>query len=416
MLNNSSIQQGSGMHPAYRKVEGSVLGHRPTRDSLVFKEPVRSGVGAVIAKTRLREVEENHKADNLLFLARFKSRTPSKPDRQHCSKLVVFHNFKIYVGDCLKPRRPSPEDIINATSSVDLRVCEMEKEELKFLAISSRDSALCLQNHISKCKTKYCISKISEMASENIRELLCHATGNYTIQRLIKREASFASNLSSYCKSHFFNLAANEYASRAMQILIETQKPFRVFALTTFRRNLEAYLGNFSSVFLASSAIKAADNETQRDIFGHMLYTDLGKSLSKKNFKRLVISYITSCSYESLATISELISDLYPKLDDFFQDKYSVLLLLAFAERNYKPLVNKLLNSVLHWTPGTLRSDMFEYFTSQLTSRDALAGFSNQLACFLFLNLDTQLWQASATSSVHYKSYSRLFLGCLTYI
>ena len=96
--------------------------------------------------------------------------------------------------------------------------------------------------------------------------------------------------------------------------------------------NIEVYLSSFSCVFLASSIIKYAGNDEERNIFRHKLNLGLSRSLNKKNLKRLVINHISSCNYESLALKSGLFLKIYLKPIDYLEAPYSVLLLLPCFE------------------------------------------------------------------------------------
>lgn len=293
----------------------------------------------------------------------------------------------------------------SAKHDLQLAICAMDNVSLLKLATFNKEEAMILQNYIDTCSEK-CTQSLSKFARENIGKLMTHSIGNYTLQKLIKRDINFRKFMTKYCKSRFQQLSANEYASRVMQCLIENDSIFCSFALFCFRKNLDIYTQGFSSVFLVSVALKCASSEAERDIFGPRLIKNFKKVMAKKYFKRVLVSYISSCDSSSLPWVFNFITRVLQTSIEFLKDRYSTLMMLAFVERHFKPMEEMIIHNLTFETAGILQSEMLGYFLAQLDSRDGVDRFRSLFSATL-RGLPDQVMQRISAEICMYYTYSK---------
>lgn len=287
-------------------------------------------------------------------------------------------------------------------------ICTIDQEGFLQIATKSKKDALSLQLHIESC-SEDCINKLAIFCQSHLDQLLVHSVGNYTVQKLINRSPRLRRFVVQHCKPQFKLLSANEFSSRVMQRLIEKDQSFCSFALWSFRANLDSYIQGFSSVFLVSVALKSARSDEERNIFSPRLLKNVRKSMAKKYFKRVLVSYISSCDQDSLPWIFKIITRAFSQPSDFLKDRYSALMMLAFIERQFKSMEEMLIQSLRYQTPSILQSEMFGYFLSQLGSRDGVDRFRSNLNTTL-RSLPHGIMQSITADIRLYTSFSKAII------
>lgn len=336
----------------------------------------RPKVGLAIANAKL-----DHDCENLMFAVR--SLNSSKAQRLRARKVSsteTIGSLTIDVspvsGSKEAKTKKSKKSFDELVGGFDLRTYR-EQELLDFsdsqileLATERKDDALALQLFIDDC-SQAVLTKMASVAGLNLNLLLSHPTGNFVVQKLIKKDSEFAELVSFKCKETFHELAKNEFSSRVMQCLIESIPSFRKHVLQLFRDDLDSYIQSFSSAFLVSVAIRHADTDAERDIIRTTLRNHPKRWLTKKYFKRVLVAYISSCSEQALHGLYKLLTSVL-KPYDFFRDRYSCLTLLTFIERSYKPASDLVAQCIDEKPFDLFRWSVFRYFLEHVTENDKL--------------------------------------------
>jgi hypothetical protein len=271
--------------------------------------------------------------------------------------------------------------------------------------LNNKEAGLAIQLHIMNCNMS-CIQRLTTFAENNLGSLIVHQSASYAIQRLIQRNLNFRISIASYCKQFFRELAYNEYASRVMQCLVEFDSHFCSYILSIFKKDLSIYVRHFSSVFLIAVALKNAKTDSEKDIFTikHPKYME--KMLAKKFFKRILISYIESCSSTSLVQMYNILKYIYRTPADYLRDRYSTLLLIAFLERGFKPLEYAFLDIFRADPISILEFDTFGYFVSQIGHKASMNGYRDMLGIILRSLSHSQMFSVCLSDGL-YTAFSK---------
>lgn len=343
----------------------------------------RPRVGLAIANANL-----DHSSENLVFTVRSKK---SRRAYKTQGRKVSLAETAVSLTADVTPKKFIPEaktkkckrTFCELVDGFDLRTYTEEElvnlsdSQLLQLATERKDDALALQLYIENC-SKTVLSKLAKVASSNIELLLCHPTGNFVVQKLIKHDAEFAKLASLKCRDSFHELALNEFSSRVMQCLIETDQDFRKYVLALFRDDLDSYIQSFSSAFLVSVAIRHAETDAERDIIRNTLKFNPKRWLTKKYYKRVLVAYISNCSEQSLTGLYKLLTSVM-KPYDFFRDRYSCLTLLTFIERCHKPASELVLQCIMEKPYDLFRWSVFRYFLEHVTENAGLISLQSAI-------------------------------------
>ena len=253
----------------------------------------------------------------------------------------------------------------------------MSAANLICLATSSKDDALALQVFVDSCSLE-ATSHLAACVLPHLAVLVGHSTGNFVVQKLARQSASFAELVADHCRANFTKMAANEFSSRVMQCLIETNVNFRLHALALFRQNLDTYTQTFSAAFLVSVAVRCADSDEERDIISHTLAVNPKRWLSRKYFKRVLVAYVAVCSESALLNLFALLVRTLSGYD-FFRDRYSCLVLLALVERGLPDAQCAVLECLHSRAYDLFRWSVFKYFLEHLIEKPALEQFKREI-------------------------------------
>lgn len=285
-------------------------------------------------------------------------------------------------GSQRKPKktRRSFDTMVEDCESVpltDAQVIAMSPTDLLKLATGGKDEALALQVFAESC-TPASADHLVAGISQHVEELASHPTGNFVIQKLIRGYPSFADLVAAHCRADFAQLAANEFSSRVMQCLIETNPAFRKHALTLFRKDLETYTQTFAAAFLVSVAVRCADSDEERDLLSGTLAVSPKRWLARKYFKRVLVAYIAVCSQNALERLFSLLSKTLAPYD-FFRDRYSCLVLLACVERGLAAAQYAVFEVLFGRSFDLFRWSVFKYFLEHLIEKPTLDKFRIKL-------------------------------------
>ena len=285
----------------------------------------------------------------------------------------------------------------------DMQVLAMTPVDLFKQATGGKDDALALQIFIESC-TPAATNHLAAGVSQHIDELVSHPSGNFVVQKLIRGYPNFSELVASYCRANFARLAANEFSSRVMQCLIETNPVFRKHSLNLFRKDLETYTRTFAAAFLVSVAVRCADSDEERDLLSGTLAISPKSWLARKYFKRVLVAYRAVCSQTALERLFFLLAKTMAPYD-FFRDRYSCLVLLACVERGLPAALNAVFEVLFARTFDKFRWSVFKYFLEHLLEKPSLDKFRIKLHINL-RNLDPTAMKAIFKNPKVYYNYN----------
>lgn len=243
------------------------------------------------------------------------------------------------------------------------------KTDLYNWATQSKASSLSLQFFAERCPPE-CLDRLSELVKSNLDALITHNFGSYLVQRMLTRDRRLAPHLIRFCQSNFLLLANNEYSSRVMQRLMELSPSFRIFAMKSFRYNLCSFTEGVAAGFLVSAGILKAHSEEERDIFTHSIQKQtMTQLLENKYFKKILVTYIASCSEARLDAIFESLG-IEDSIFSFLQDKHSCFVIMKFLERKHKQTASALLRSIQFSPIEAVSAKFFGYFIGLLIKKE----------------------------------------------
>ena len=346
----------------------------------------------VLAAAHKNEIEANHQIPGNLKIKALPTHAITSRKAYHKDPLPTV-SIEKHLGDGLlerdskdeKKRREKKgfEDLLreknlNYEDPEVSRLCTIDEADFIEMSTKSREGALSIQQHVLCC-TFDCATRLARLAVPHLGRLIVHPTANYIVQRLIDQCSPFALIVASYCESFFKDLAGNQFASRVMQRLIECNEDFCSFALSIFRKDLSNYIHSFASVFLVSVAVKHARSEGERYIFRYKVIANMERYMGSKYFKRVVISFISACDQTIHGWVFDRIAALYPTSADFFKDRYSLLILVTFIEKEFLSIKSDLLLEIQSNPLCYLQEDLFLYFVQQISSKEKTIGFQRVL-------------------------------------
>lgn len=328
-----------------------------------------------IVSLGLGEFPLNHTVNNLGFIVTkpksIQTLSPSKdaglitadetPQSSARKSKKTRRSFDSMVEDC-EAVLLSEGDVLKLTPSDILRLTTGNKDDALALQIFAENCTPQASEHLVSCLSQY------------LGEVSGHPTGNFVVQKLIRSNPNFAEKVSAYCRADFSRLSTNEFSSRVMQCLIETNSSFRKFALAHFREDLETYTQTFAAAFLVSVAVRCADNDEERDLLSSTLAIAPKRWLARKYFKRVLVAYISVCSEPALDRLFGMMSSSMTAYD-FFRDRYSCLVLLACIERGLVQAQKAVFEVLLGRSFDLFRWSVFKYFLEHLLEKPILERF-----------------------------------------
>ncbi len=239
--------------------------------------------------------------------------------------------------------------------------------DIKLLQLSStrKSQSIALQNYILKCSQEDTEILCKNLTKNSIAKMIIHQFGNYTVQELVKKSIPFRKRVEEYCQEDFYILADTEYSSRVMQILIEESDSFRFFAFSCCEANLGRMVERISSVFLITSCIRSAKSEKEYNFMVKELSNNVRPWVSKKYFKRIIVSILQSCNPPTLQLVYNLL-ELENNILKFFEDKYSSYVVLTFVERGHQPTIQLLAYIIQQDVISLLEAEYFRFFINRL--------------------------------------------------
>lgn len=267
--------------------------------------------------------------------------------------------------------------------------------------LSSKDKAIGLQVGLESFSPG-AMQMMVDYCTARLPSLLSHPGGSYVLQRLLHLDPTqrMAKSILEYTLRHMKSTLGNEYSSRVIESLFSAMPECITSLMTIFKQNLPQLLNNFPTVFVFASGIINCPDEELKDLITMNLLSSISL-MKSKYFKRLIVTFVQSCSNEKMVNLSTLLH-FQENLPFYFKDKYSIQVFAAFYSRGCADAVCSLENAIKEDFSTTLQHKYFmpfiEFIVVKETPKSILKALLSTLLNYSqyfgpHLNLDTSLFQ-----------------------
>lgn len=184
-----------------------------------------------------------------------------------------------------------------------------------------------------------------KLVIDDMEYFIMHKLGIYIFQKMLPLDSTLRKETVNLCCEQFNQLVCHEFASRVMQLLVESTPDFRSHVLANFKLQKNLWLRHIAALFVLSSCMKHSPQEGDYGFVYDYLLSDIDLLMQSKFKKRALVSLIEESSLSSLSKIFEL---LYSgrNWEEDLEDKYLTYITIAFVRVNYRPMIDKLANSL----------------------------------------------------------------------
>lgn len=282
-------------------------------------------------------------------------------------------------GDKLYKIKPIPEieEEFKNTESTQDPTEDLNDRELTILTSGSEFFEQCTESKESSLNAQQLLgrassSQVLEAANRldpYLNDLLLDKFGNYVLQKMLNTCEGVRNSISNICIQDFEKLCCNEYASRVMQVLIETHEPFRTASLKFFERNFKLAAEKLTACFLLIACMKTEKNTAFFAFVSENLIQLYSEMTTLKLYQRIAVVYSQYCSEEDLNNLASKVI-LKDRLISFLNCKFMTSFLVTVIERQYHPLTEMISDMLRTKLKETFRTRFFKYLAIKIfTSR-----------------------------------------------
>ena len=371
-----ATQTQSGIY--FQKSDGEMLkNHQLTKDGQVHIKERKRGSWK---KSMASKIDERHVLSNL----QFKAIACEKPLKDRIYKRYHFLNRK--ESEIVKFTESSDEmsqlnrketttinpvqqkviqDQIVISHFDESELGELNDSEVLNIMKKNKNLVLGLQKNFSSLQvsTK---DRLRSFGCKNFEELAFDEIGCLFVLIMIEKDYNFWNFNINYCFQHFFDITTNQNSSRIMQRIMVLSPITIPDVLCYFSSSFGSYLNYQPAVNLICFAISKIGPGTDSLEF-ILKYTENKKFnwFKIKNFKKVLISYITHCECFKLNSIFSILK-AQGNFSKFFQDKFSSIIVVRILERGYQPAEDELLHGLKTQPLEYLSRNYFGYFIGEL--------------------------------------------------
>lgn len=352
-----------------------------------------AGKREALNKKLLEQIVSNHALPNLRFTRLKPSRTfrqisstrssnipevPSSTDITLMSKKIILEvldsrligNKYLFIKHATKPysliaKGSNKTSDFEGLAGVDFS--KLTLEEFRDISCKGKDQSLRFQDFVSTCSDST-LNNIIQRVVPDLNFILKNDYGNYLIQRIINRDPSFSTQLETYFKRDFFELAVNEFSSRAMQSLLYKSDSFRRFVMQTLEQRIDLCYSHISAAFLLSVSIGQAKNCAEFDYFRKLILAEIEEIVEAKFMKRVAVSLLERLDKEDLDVVFDRLN-LGCNLEKHLSDKYYTYILLVFAENCHSRTMTSLVGLVQYKLSDLLQTKYFKFLVLSLVQQ-----------------------------------------------
>lgn len=231
--------------------------------------------------------------------------------------------------------------------------------------LNSAEGANKMHAYLSNCSRAEA-QVVGDLIKADLENLITQKFGHSIIRSLIGVNPELKNQATNLCVHNFCALAADEFASRVMQRLVEESGSFKMYALKRFYKNSSLWLRNVAGLFILTACMRCSDSHEYQFVI-ELLLSDPKKTLSSKIMKRALVSVIDACSYGDLNYIFGFLN-INSGLMRYLEDKFMTYVLIAFMRRDYMPAVGMLARHISNNLKDLLAKRYFKLLANKLVS------------------------------------------------
>lgn len=277
--------------------------------------------------------------------------------------LFIKHNKK---ANSVADEEPVKFDDFKSLEEINFALLNLE--EFRDLSCKGKTQSLKFQEFVSAC-SESTLKKIKHRVVPDLQFILKNDYGNYLIQRIIKRDPSFSALLEAYFKKEFFDLAINEYSSRAMQSLLYQSDAFRLFVLKTLEKRIDLCYTHISVAFLLSVSIAQAKGLPEIEFYRNLILTKIESVLASKFMKRVAVSLLEKLRNSDLDIVFEKLN-IGCNLEKYLSDKYYTYILLVFVQNCHSRTMTSLVGLIQYKLFDLLQTKYFKFMMLSLVQQE----------------------------------------------
>jgi len=236
----------------------------------------------------------------------------------------------------------SSEDDLTIEISYPLKRIELAEPKslnLLLLCTQSEEITTAFVQHLEKASSEY-IEEISILMVAVYDQLLFDKNGSRALKLLVRKSKTTQDLLSNYCMNKFPVVISNQSAYHVIKQLIQVNDDLRFYAFWFFEGNLNACLGNPTSVRLLLACMKAAKKPNEFNFLLSLLRKK-PSLLSLTTFQKVLFVFSKRTSDESLAELGDIM-DIGRNFRHYFNDRFTVHIIFTLLDRGVNPVANVL--------------------------------------------------------------------------
>lgn len=408
----SSSQSSESRSGTSRQLPGSkqveTHGHRlflqqHDADQIFSQQSVVSDArGSYLSPNLTEFIAENHMADNMCFRQRSSMRTITQNILNHrkgevqkilsnLKSLGLYHKIKQVICNLgskefdysrtskVRASVSDSQDWIPANSTTaqgsfasqfSRGLESLSDRALYDMCTKTKSISYEIQIFIQDCQAMW-IPIVERRVINWIPNLLVDPFGNYVIQRLVVRSEEIRQATVRTCIQNLKAYAQNEFSSRVMQTLAESDPIFRRQIIACASRHFLEFSKSISATLLVCACIRATGGSPDLEQLIEVILYHFAQPIDPAGYLlRHVVALVRVCPLGALVRIFHVLKSQCHQ-DSIMRCKKRLMVLVALLNRNFEPAMEYLsciLDQFGTW--NVINSKYFTYLAKKLERTD----------------------------------------------
>lgn len=399
----SEPRKSSGSKPAESHGRRLFLQQHDAERGLSQQSDVSDARASYLSPNLTEFVAENHMADNMCFRQRSSMRSPAQNILNHRKSEVekiltnlksfgFYHKIKKVIRDLgskeFEYTRSSNKVRANVSELEDWNLASRSSIKDPFAGQFSRglenlsDRALydmCtktksisyeIQTFIQDCQEAW-IPILARRMFNWIANLLVDPFGNYVVQKLLVRSEEIQQATIQICLQNLKGYAQNEFSSRVMQTLAESDAYFRKQIIACASRHFVEFSKSISATLLVCACVRATGGSPDLEQLTGVILHHFAQPIDPTGYLlRHVVALVRVSPLRALVKIFQVLKRQCHQ-DSVMRCKKRLMVLVALLNRNFEPAMeylNYILDQFGIWS--TVNSKYFTYLAKKLERPD----------------------------------------------
>lgn len=274
-----------------------------------------------------------------------------------------------YLGSLQRHLKRDPKKSLD-NSNIDFKALSEEIRSMNYVDFkhkyaSSASGVSMISEYLSTCVKEQGIM-IGELVKHDFEFLLSQRYGHLLIKSLIGIHQELTDRALDYCVRKFCILAADEFACKVMQRLVEESSLLRLYALKRFSKNSSLWLRNVGGLFVLTTCMKCSQVHEYQYVLD-LLLKNPKKLVASKLMKRALVSVVEACPIKELDFIFELLH-FDQNFIRYLDNKFMTYIMIAYLRRVYKPAIDMMVRHITTDFSELLSTRYFKLLANKLVS------------------------------------------------